>query len=319
MTLRYPFADHSAATGFGGNVLDRMSERREDEPFVASVRADPAARCLLFADDLLVMREPDGALFSRRDAEAMGADVETAIFLGLDGDGPVFAAAVPAPHDEARHTLHNLRALAISGILPEPVLGAVAQARSLLGWHARHGFCANCGTATVVAQAGMRRDCPSCGASHFPRTDPVVIMLAVDGERCLLGRQHRFPPGVYSCLAGFMEPGETIESAVRREIWEEAGVRTRRVAYHASQPWPFPSSLMIGCFAEAVSGEIEPRDLELEDVRWFGRDDVAQMVARKHPFYGSPPDIAIAWHLLTAYARHGAPVAEAAPTAGAMA
>lgn len=316
MTLRYPSADHSAAIGFGGNALDRMSERRDEEAFVASLRADPASRCLLFADDLLVAREPAVApLFGRDEAEALGADLSSAVFLGCDADGPIFAAPVPAPADEGRYALHNLRALAVANVVPAPVLGAIAQGRSVVGWHATHGFCANCGARTVMAAAGMRRECPACGAHHFPRTDPVVIMLAVDGERCLLGRQRRFPPGTYSCLAGFTEPGETIEAAVRREIWEEAGVRTRRVAYHASQPWPFPSSLMIGCFAEAVSGEIEPRDLELEDVRWFDRKDVGAMVDRTHPTWSAPPSIAIAHHLLRAYAEHGAPVADGASPA----
>jgi len=320
MTLRFPIADHSAATGFGGNILDRMSERRDDEDFVASLRADPAARCILFADDLLVAREPDvAALFDRTEAEALGADLSSAVFLGLDGEGPVLAAHIGMPTDESRYALHNLRALAVADVVAEPVLGAIAQGRSVVGWHQRHGFCANCGAVTVMAAAGMRRDCESCGAHHFPRTDPVVILLAVDGERCLLGRQRRFPPGTYSCLAGFMEPGETIEAAVRREIWEEAGVRTRRVAYHASQPWPFPSSLMIGCFAEAISREIEPRDAELEDVRWFDRADIAPMIARTHPVYAAPPAIAIAHHLLRAYAEHGAPVVEGALIAGATA
>jgi len=320
MTLRYPHADHSAATGFGGNTLDRMSERRDDANFVASIRADSAARCLLFAEDLLVAREPDVfALFDRAEAEALGANIAGAVFLGLDQNGPVFAAAVPAPADQERYALHNLRALAIADVMPEPVLGAIAQGRSLVGWHARHGFCANCGVATRGAAAGMRRDAPHGGAHHFPRTDPVVIMLAVDGERCLLGRQRRFPTGTYSCLAGFMEPGETIEAAVRREIWEEAGVKTRRVAYHASQPWPFPSSLMIGCFAEAISSEIDPRDAELEDVRWFDRADVAQMLACTHPTFSAPPAIAIAHHILGAYAAHGAPVVEAGATVGATA
>lgn len=300
--------DYSAATGFGGNTLDRMSERREDAPFIASMRGSAAARVILIADDLLVMSTDGTVLHARARGEALGAVWSAAIFLGVDAVGPVFAAAVPAPAEDAPYKLANLRSLAIEGKVPADVLGAVAQARSLVGWHARHGFCANCGTATHAAQAGMRRDCENCGATHFPRTDPVVIMLAVDGDRCLLGRQRRFVEGTYSCLAGFMEPGETIEAAVRREIWEEAGVRTRRVAYHASQPWPFPASLMIGCFAEAVSLDIEPRDAELEDVRWFDRADIGPMLDRTHPSYSAPPAVAIAHHLLRAYALHGAPV-----------
>lgn len=305
MTLRYPSTDASAGTGFGGNEIDRMSERRDDAPFIASVRDDPSGRALLFAGDRLVMRG-GGALFARDEAEAVGTDWPGATFLGLTADGPVFAAAVPG--DSGRDT-RNLRSAASDGVLPHALLGIAAQARSLLGWHATHGFCANCGSPTAPGQAGYRRQCPQCGAQHFPRTDPVVIMLAVDGQRCLLGRQRRFDPGRYSCLAGFMEPGETIEAAVRREIWEESGIRTGRVLYHASQPWPFPSNLMIGCFAEATSFEIDPRDRELEDVRWFDRADIGPMLDGTHPANSAPPPVAIAYHLLAAYVHHGAPIA----------
>ncbi|MCF3933616.1 NAD(+) diphosphatase [Acuticoccus sp. M5D2P5] len=316
MTLRYPLSDHSAATGFGGNILDRMSERRDESAFADSVRADRHGRALLYSGDLLVA-DQEGAriLFTRSEAEALGADWVNAVFLGFDADGPIFAAPVPEPGDS--FTVHNLRQLAIDARISPELLGAVAQGRSVTGWHATHGFCANCGQPTIMGAIGMRRDCPSCGASHFPRTDPVVIMLAVDGERCLLGRQRRFVEGTYSCLAGFMEHGETIEAAVRREIWEEAGVRTNRVSYYASQPWPFPSSLMIGCFAEAISTEIEPRDRELEDVRWFDRADIGPMLDRTHSVYAAPPAVAIAHHLLRAYYERGAPVANDAVIDGA--
>lgn len=306
----FPETDYSAATGFGGNTLDRMSERRDDAPFIETMRQSPKARAILIADDLLVLGEGVVVLFDRAHAERLGAIWSETVFLGVDAAGPVFAAPVPAPLETDPYSLENLRALAIKDILPLDLLGAIAQARSLVGWHARHRFCANCGKETTLGPAGMRRDCANCGATHFPRTDPVVIMLAVDGERCLLGRQRRFVEGTYSCLAGFMEPGETIEAAVRREIWEEAGVRTGRVAYHASQPWPFPSSLMIGCFAEATSTEIDPRDTELEDVRWFDRADIGRMLDRTHPTYAAPPAVAIAHHILRAYAEHGAPVVQ---------
>ncbi|WMS41552.1 NAD(+) diphosphatase [Acuticoccus sp. MNP-M23] len=316
--LTYPPRDHSAAIGFGDNRLDRMSERRDDAPFIESVRADPAGRTMLFHDDQLVTQEGEGhgALFTRDEAAALGGDWDSALFLGIGDDGPLFATPLPAAPDENRFIAHNLRALAVDGRLPSPLLGAAAQGRSILGWHATHGFCARCGAATTAGQAGMRRDCSNCGTHHFPRTDPVVIMLAVDGERCLLGRQARFLPGMYSSLAGFMEPGETIEAAVRREIWEEAGIKTSRVVYHASQPWPFPSSIMIGCFAQATSTVIEPRDPELEDVRWFDRADIGPMLDRTHATYGAPPAIAIAHHLLRAYAEHGAPVLDGADAQG---
>lgn len=318
--LFYPVIDHSAATGFGANALDRMSERRDDEAFISAQQAHPAARVLLYEGEALAMRVgASSALFDKADALALGADWHNAVFLGIDDNGPLFAAELKALPDDLSMEAHHLRALAISGTLPAQELGAVAQGRSVLGWHMRHRFCANCGAPTNIASAGMRRDCPSCGAHHFPRTDPVVIMLAVDAERdrCVLGRQTRFPPGVYSCLAGFMEPGETIEAAVRREIYEEAGITTRRVTYHASQPWPFPSSLMIGCVAEAVSFDIDPHDQELEDVRWFSRADVIQMLAGTHDTYATPPEIAIAHHILKAFAQHGAPAVAATGAAAA--
>jgi len=169
-------------------------------------------------------------------------------------------------------------------------------------WHARHRYCSVCGTMSEPFGAGWRRDCPSCGGQHFPRTDPVVIMLAVDGDHCLLGRSGRFGKGMYSALAGFLEPGETIENAVRREIMEESGIRTGCVAYVASQPWPFPSSLMIGCVAQALGRDIVIDPNELEDCRWFSRADVDMMIARTHPEgYEAPNPIAIAYHLLRAW------------------
>jgi NAD+ diphosphatase len=182
----------------------------------------------------------------------------------------------------------------------------LGQAKAILSWHVRHGFCANCGAATRPAAAGWRRECDACKAQHFPRTDPVVIMLALDGERCVLGRQSRWPMGMYSCLAGFVEPGETIEEAVRREIREEAGIACGEVAYLASQPWPFPSSLMIGCFARATSRDIVVDDVELEDARWFKHDEVMAMFDKRHPEgLTAPMPMAIAHHILRVWAEGG--------------
>jgi NAD+ diphosphatase len=199
--------------------------------------------------------------------------------------------------------LVDLRSIATGGLVPQDKTAMLAAAKALMHWHARHRFCSNCGTPTEVAVAGWRRDCPVCKAIHFPRTDPVVIMLAVDGDACLLGRQPRFPKGMYSALAGFVEPGETIEAAVRREIREEAAVVCRAVQYFASQPWPFPASLMIGCFAEAESRSFEIDRVELEDARWFSRDETIALLEHRHPEgLAAPTPMAIAHHLLKRWA-----------------
>ena len=298
-----PAVEPSAMTGFADNRIDRRSEKR-DEQAVATALADPAARLYLFNSDKAVLRQSD-PLFTAAEIDGLGADRDSAVLLGWTADGPRLSLVLPANAalDEGRYRLIDLRSLAVEGAVAGEHLGALAQARSLTGWHQRHGFCSVCGTRTVVRMGGYRRDCPACGAEHFPRTDPVVIMLAIDGERCLLGRQARFAPAMYSCLAGFVEPGETIEDAVRRETAEEAGITVGRGRYHASQPWPFPSSLMIGCHAEATSRDIVRDEAELEACRWFGRAEVQAMLAGLHPDgLKCPPDIAIAYHLIKAWA-----------------
>jgi NAD+ diphosphatase len=197
----------------------------------------------------------------------------------------------------------------VQGLVAPEHLPPLAEAKAMLQWHMRHRFCANCGAPTAPACAGWKRECPACKVEHFPRTDPVVIMLAIDGERCLLGRQTRFVASTYSCLAGFMEPGETIEDAVRRETREEAGIVCGRVRYFATQPWPFPMSLMIGCHAEATSTTITIDREELEDARWFDRSEAAAMLMRKHPDgLITPPPIAIAHHIIRAWVDGGADV-----------
>jgi NAD+ diphosphatase len=298
-----PATEPSAFTGFAGNRIDRRSEKR-DEQAVATALAEPAARLYLFNGDKALLRNSD-PLFTAAEADAFGAPREAAVLLGWTPAGPRLAAVLPegTAVDETDARLIDLRSLAVDGAVSSEHLGALAQARSLAGWHQRHGFCSVCGTRTVIRIGGYRRDCPKCGAEHFPRTDPVVIMLAIDGERCLLGRQARFLPGMYSCLAGFVEPGETIEDAVRRETAEEAGISVGRVRYHASQPWPFPSSLMIGCHAEATSRDIVRDEAELEACRWFSRAEVKAMLSGQHPDgIRCPPEIAIAHHIIRAWA-----------------
>ena len=190
----------------------------------------------------------------------------------------------------------------MQGLVAPDHLPPIAEAKAVLHWHARHRFCPNCGAPTQAVQAGWKRDCAQCKAEHFPRTDPVVIMLASAGEHCLLGRSPRFVPTMWSCLAGFVEPGESIEDAVRRETREEAGITCGRVRYFHSQPWPFPSSLMIGCHAEALSRDIVVDREELEDARWFTKAEVATMLMRKHPEgLTTPPPVAIAHHIIRAW------------------
>ena len=254
-----------------------------------------------------------------------GAQVEALLGLAPDG-APIFIALLADEAVEMRSDasdgfldrrilvvpgredlkLIDLRSIAIGGLVPQDQTAMLAAAKALMNWHARHRFCSNCGSPTDVAVAGWRRDCPLCKAIHFPRTDPVVIMLAVDGDACLLGRQPRFPKGMYSALAGFVEPGETIEAAVRREIHEEAAVTCGAVQYFASQPWPFPASLMIGCFAEAASRGLKVDKVELEDARWFSRDETIALVERRHPDgLTAPIPMAIAHHLLKQWAYKG--------------
>jgi NAD+ diphosphatase len=172
----------------------------------------------------------------------------------------------------------------------------------MLHWHARHRFCSNCGAATAMVEGGWKRSCPACKGDHFPRTDPVVIMLSVRGDKGLLGRSGRFAATMWSCLAGFVEPGEAIEDAVRRETLEEAGIRCGRVSYLYSQPWPFPMTLMIGCHAEALNDDIVMDENELVGARWFSKDELAAMLMRKHPEgLTCPPPVAIAHHIIRSW------------------
>ena len=200
----------------------------------------------------------------------------------------------------------ELRGMAMQGVVPPNELSAIAMAKSMVSWHQRHGYCANCGTRSAMKEGGWKRECPSCKADHFPRTDPVVIMLVTHGDKCLLGRAPRFLPGMYSCLAGFVEAAETIEDAVRREVFEEAGIRCAEVSYYMTQPWPYPSSLMIGCVARALNEDIVVDRAELEDARWFSRDESRLMLTRQHPDgLAGPHPFAIAHHLLGRWVHDG--------------
>ena len=291
---------------FGGNPLDRASERRDDGAWIATLLDDPQTRLLALRDlkpftrGTAVPALDWQPVAPWRDHIDGGAPV---VFLGL-GDGRAHFAIDAAGADVAPDVdteLVDVRALAPTLAPAEAAI--LAEARSLLDWHARHRFCAQCGSPTRMASAGWKRQCPACRASHFPRTDPVVIMLAIRGDRALLGRNRRRPGARFSCLAGFVEAGETPEEAVRREVREEAGIRCGRVRYLAAQPWPFPSSLMLGFLAEALTEEISVDPEELAEARWFTRDEIRQMVARAatgpdDPSQVSlPAPIAIAHHI----------------------
>lgn len=293
---------------FGGSDLDRAAAERRDAAELARTLAAGAGVIALWRGKPLVQGDPaKGPCHLVRltgGAPVLEAAREGPIFLGRIAGEAVFAQDISAwiptePVDEAQigafldptvqehpaappgSAFRELRA--VMNQLDAHDAELAATARALINWHASHGFCAKCGTASDMADAGWQRHCPGCGAHHFPRTDPVVIMLITQGERVLLGRSPGWPAGMFSLLAGFVEPGETIEAAVRREVFEETGVRVGPVAYVACQPWPFPSSLMIGCKGEALSDEITLDPAELEAARWVSRSELLSVFSGTHP------------------------------------
>lgn len=279
--------------GFTGGTLDRADHLRHDSEAFAAVRSDWRARVLKLAGDTPEVSE-DGRLGWASLAEAP-EDAEL-LLLGLDEGRPHFVAHRPGERMPPTRSPALFTALAQ---LRSGEAATYAAARSLLDWHARHVFCANCGTPTTIFRAGWGRTCGNCGAEHFPRVDPVVIMLVEHDGNVLLGRQPHYPAARYSALAGFVEVGESIENAVAREVKEEAGLDVSDVQYVASQPWPFPSSLMLGCHARAQSAELIVDTNELEDARWFSRDEVAEALSGANgATFLPPPRTAIARTLL---------------------
>jgi NAD+ diphosphatase len=291
---------------FISNTLDRAAHLRfNDEKLFALENKSDSRAYVIYRDSLVMKKDGDNvrALLSIDEAVKFGANPGT-IFLGLRDGAAVFGMGISAPAAEklvGREdvAVSELRGMAMQGVVPPDQLSAIAQAKSMVSWHQRHGFCANCGAKSSMAEGGWKRVCPTCKTEHFPRTDPVVIMLVEKGDKCLLGRQKQFAPGMYSCLAGFVEAAETIEDAVKREIFEESGIRCTDVTYYMTQPWPYPSSLMIGCSARALTDEIIIDRMELEDARWFDRDEAMLMWKREHPDgLAGPHPFAIAHHLL---------------------
>lgn len=260
---------------FAGARLDRVAWRRTDAAWLAAARANPAARELVTVGGELAVGA-DGALLRIAPGTADPLEGTAPVLLGERDGAPLFSVEAAQAPPGAR--LAGLREL--GPVLPQEEGGLAAFAAAMGTWHRRHRFCANCGAATTVGEAGFVRSCARCAAQHHPRTDPVVIMLVTDGDRVLLGRQPTWPAGRYSALAGFVEPGESLEEAVAREVAEEAGVRVDDVRYRSSQPWPFPLSLMLGFAARYAGGEPAARDGELDDVRWFSRAELAEAAAR---------------------------------------
>jgi NAD+ diphosphatase len=300
--------------GYAASRIDRAAEKRADAEAMHALEADATARWYVLGGELVAMRKSTSTfdpLFERADAHDLGPAGLPSVFLGMMDGAPRFALSIEAEAMEALksrddYEISDLRTIAVRGMVDGVHLPPLAEGKSLLLWHSRRRFCSNCGGQTRVVDAGWRRDCPACKMQHFPRTDPVVIMLTIDGDRCILGRSGRFASNSWSCLAGFVEPGETFEDAVRREVREEAGIVCGQVKYFRSQPWPFPSSLMIGCHAQALSHELVIDHNELEGARWFAREEVASMLARAHPDgLITPVPVAIAYHIIRDWVENG--------------
>ena len=311
---------------FCGSGLDRAASLRLDAAAFRAARDDSRARCLLlWRGKVLVCGKARDVLgFVPPDHPMLDLAQEHPILLGLGDDGaPRFASDLTewAPENQdiskvgaffdpseqrmptfsADCAFMDLRQV-MARLSPRDAELA-ATAKGILGWHATHGYCARCGTASELAQGGWQRVCPSCKAQHFPRCDPVVIMLVTAGFDVLLGRSRLWPEGMYSLLAGFVEPGETIEAAVRREVMEEAGIRVGAVRYLASQPWPFPSSLMLGCSGEALSRDLCVDTQEIADATWISREEVMTVLADAHPTLRPPRKGSIARFLLDQWLR----------------
>ena len=294
---------------FAGNPLDRADAERRDDGWLAAAEKDPASRFLPFYN-LDVLLAGGGSLGWTPASTVRWLDVDVPpVFLGLADGIPHFALDISELEQPARDLglengwrFQDCRMAAMA--MPADETGIVAQARAQLSWHGSHRFCSQCGARTEQRKGGHVRCCLQCDAEHFPRTDPVAIMLIHDDGRCLLG-QPKGPlvrMGMYSALAGFIDQGESIEEAVRREVREEAGIEVGEVRYHSSQPWPFPSSLMIGCLGRATSTEIRIDDAEMADVSWFTRDEIVAALEDENPGLKVPGSLAIAHHLIRSWA-----------------
>ena len=279
---------------FTGARLDRASKLRADPDLMRSLLAAPEARAVFCRGDSVLVADGGARLWRGPVPARAAAAAEagpTLPLLGLEDGAPLFGVDLDelpeAPDMEKLGRIVTLREAGLA--LPPAEGGLAAYLIALSGWHRHHRFCANCGTPTAVVEGGLSRRCPRCGRAHFPRTDPVVIMLVEHDGRLLLGRRPVWPAERYSLLAGFVAPGETPEDAVVREVWEESGILAEHPQYVAAQPWPFPASLMLGFSAVSGGGDPRPADGELEDVRWFGRAQVAAACRREADWSDEAP------------------------------
>ncbi len=304
---------------FAGNPLDRASDRRAKPEWIAEQLASPESLGLaLWNGRPFVEPSPKGeggdgglqiAYLPAKLVSELAGGTERLLFMGLWKETAVFAVDLEDVADPAEGPLQgfgkfeDLRAVALK--LPATEAAIVATAKQMFEWRRRHRHCAVCGQASEATDGGWKRKCPSCETEHFPRTDPVVIMLPYHGDRCMLGRQEAWPKGMFSALAGFLEPGESIEEACARELNEEAGLHAVKVRYHSTQPWPYPSSLMIGLIAEAEDEEGAPDQTELSEVRWFTREEAKKLIAGKIDGTFAPQRLAIAHQLIKAWVEEG--------------
>lgn len=306
---------------FGGSGFDRAAGLRGKPDRIANLLSEPSCRVLPVWRGRPLL-DASGDALGWMPAIHPVLPAQTAyIFLGIDEGTALFAADLsawlPAGFDPSKPAgffdsdLQHHPALpdgtgfgdlrSVMARLTRRDAELAATAKAILGWHETHGFCARCGVPSAMAMAGWQRNCPACGGQHFPRTDPVVIMLITHGNSLLIGRSPGWPEGMFSLLAGFIEPGETIEAAVRREVMEETGVPVGSVRYLASQPWPFPASLMMGCQGEASGREITIDPAEIEQALWITREEMMQVMAGAHPFIKPSRRGAIAHFLITSW------------------
>lgn len=300
---------------FSGNPFDRAEAERRDPNWIEQAMRRPGTRILpIWKLNVLISRNSAPALgwVGPELLDRVPKEGPSPVLLGLRDGVAHFAVDVSAIEDPASLGLPSgfkfEEARGAASDVSAQETGIIAQAKAQVDWHVRHRYCSVCGTQTVAERGGLQRHCLNCNALHFPRTDPVVIMLVHKGDRCILGQTRaRAAAGFYSCLAGFMDQGESIEEAVRREVREESGLELADIRYHSSQPWPFPSSLMIGCHAEAATETVSFDSEEMTDVRWYSREEALLALNGNHPSLKVPGPIAIAHHLIKAWATGQAP------------